>query len=128
MGRLLDFPSSTGKAVASNGKFDTAYSLARIKFPKGRFACCKHPAGRRGSGAQAWIDSIQSGRRGITMHTATQPVTRHKVPAPLEPVEIRTLILKLRWIGRDNEAERLLDALSHLATIECPEIGPYYTG
>jgi len=61
------------------------------------------------------------------MYSATQPATGHKVPAPLEPVEIRMVSLKLRWIGRDNEAERLLDALSHLATIECPEIGPYYT-
>jgi hypothetical protein len=28
----------------------------------------------------------------------------------------------------DDQAGRLLDALAHLATIECPEIGPYYTG
>jgi len=59
------------------------------------------------------------------MRIATQPATGFKVPAPLEPVEIRMLILKLRWMGREDEAGRLLDALSHLATIECPEIGPY---
>jgi len=62
------------------------------------------------------------------MHTAMQSATGSRIPAPLEPVEIRTLILKLRWMGMDDQAGRLLDALAHLATIECPEIGPYYTG
>jgi len=61
------------------------------------------------------------------MHAITQLATSPDVPAPSEPVEFRTLILKLRWMGMDDAAERLLHALSHLATVECPEIGPYDT-
>jgi hypothetical protein len=48
-------------------------------------------------------------------------------PAAAKPAEIRKLILKLRWIGMEEEAERLSASLAEFATAECQVMGPRET-
>jgi hypothetical protein len=40
------------------------------------------------------------------------------------PEEMRKLILKLRWIGLDEEAERLSATLARIAPSACSFMGP----
>lgn len=44
-----------------------------------------------------------------------------------KPAEMRKLILKLRWIGLDDEAERLSESLAEFAPVDCPIMGPRET-
>ena len=50
--------------------------------------------------------------------TAKQPVT---------PQGIKTLILKLRWAGLDQDADELCHVLEHLAPEDCIPLGPTET-
>ena len=48
-------------------------------------------------------------------------------PRGLEPREIRKLILKLRWIGMDGEADRLCHMLARVAPSDCAPMDPRET-
>lgn len=44
--------------------------------------------------------------------------------ASSKPEEVRKLILKLRWIGMDEEADRLNATLAGLIPAQCTFMGP----
>ena len=46
---------------------------------------------------------------------------------PSDPRDLRMLVLKLRWMGLDSEAERLTRVLMRTAPAECSLIGPIDT-
>jgi hypothetical protein len=46
---------------------------------------------------------------------------------PADPKAISKLIVKLRWIGLDREAERLSARLAQTAPEQCRMIGPHDT-
>jgi hypothetical protein len=50
--------------------------------------------------------------------TANQPVT---------PQALKTLILKLRWAGLDQDADKLCHELEHIAPEDCVLLGPAET-
>ena len=50
--------------------------------------------------------------------TATQPVT---------PQDLKTLILKLRWAGLDQDADKLCHELEHIAPEDCVPLAPAET-
>jgi hypothetical protein len=50
--------------------------------------------------------------------TARQPVT---------PQDLKTLILKLRWAGLDQDADKLCHELEHIAPEDCIPLGPAET-
>ena len=50
--------------------------------------------------------------------TANQPVT---------PQGLKTLILKLRWAGLDQDADKLCHELEHIAPEDCIPLGPAET-
>ncbi len=58
------------------------------------------------------------------MQSISEATVDKTVPALSRPAEIKKLILKLRWIGMEEEAERLSATLAELATDECPVMGP----
>lgn len=43
---------------------------------------------------------------------------------PADPDELRKLVLKLRWIGMESEAEILCDHLARTAPADCVLIAP----
>jgi hypothetical protein len=61
------------------------------------------------------------------MRRISEMTAEKNVPAGLKPAEIRKLILKLRWIGMEEEAERLSASLAEFATAECHVMGPRET-
>jgi hypothetical protein len=64
---------------------------------------------------------------GNRMRRITEMTSENIVPAASKPAEIRKLILKLRWIGMEEEAERLSRSLAEFATAECQVLGPRET-
>ena len=50
--------------------------------------------------------------------TAKQPVT---------PQDLKTLILKLRWAGLDQDADELCHELEHIAPEDCIPLAPAET-
>ena len=58
------------------------------------------------------------------MQTISEMTVRRAVATASEPGEMRKLILKLRWIGMEEEADRLSESLARLAPADCPVMGP----
>ena len=58
------------------------------------------------------------------MHSMSQMTAEKPGNASMKPAEMRKLIIKLRWIGMEEEAERLSDTLARSAPSECPLFGP----
>ena len=58
------------------------------------------------------------------MQTVSDVSATKNVTATAQPAEVRKLILKLRWIAMEEEADRLSESLARAATIECPLMGP----
>ncbi len=54
------------------------------------------------------------------MHARIEENMERLSPKPAESHDLRKLILKLRWIGLDREAERLMQ----LVTLASPTFGP----
>lgn len=54
------------------------------------------------------------------MHARIEENMERLSPKPAELHDLRKLILKLRWIGLDREAERLMQ----LVTLASPTFGP----
>lgn len=60
------------------------------------------------------------------MHPAIKTTEIRSRP-PIEPSEIKLLILKMRWVGMEDEAERLGHILASIAPAERAPIGPLET-
>ena len=61
------------------------------------------------------------------MRRISEMTAEKTAPAAAKPAEIRKLILKLRCIGMEEEAERLSASLAEFATAECQVMGPRET-
>ncbi len=61
------------------------------------------------------------------MLTAQRVATRNSLPMPTSPAEFKKLILKLRWIGLEDEAICLHARLARLAPGECAALWPRET-
>ncbi len=61
------------------------------------------------------------------MLTTQKSGVRNSVLMPESPVELKKLILKLRWIGLENDAILLHARLAELAPGECAGLWPRET-
>jgi hypothetical protein len=67
------------------------------------------PDAKRAAGLRRLLAAGETKEKETPMNLQSRPETK-KTPQP-EPAEIKKLILKLRWIGHDSEAERLCAVL-----------------
>ncbi len=58
------------------------------------------------------------------MLTAQEVAAKNSLPVPASPAELKKLILKLRWIGHEDEAISLHARLARLAHGEGADLWP----
>ncbi len=61
------------------------------------------------------------------MHARIEENTKRPSPPPVESHDLRKLILKLRWIGMDRDAERLMQLVVLASPTSGPVLGPLNT-
>ncbi|MGC9954873.1 MAG: hypothetical protein ABSD21_11425 [Rhizomicrobium sp.] len=57
----------------------------------------------------------------------TGAARNHTAKTPVTPQGLKTLILKLRWAGLDQDADELCLELEHIAPEDCIPLGPAET-
>ena len=60
------------------------------------------------------------------MKTNVQTGERRSLHSPSQPHELRIRILQLRWMGMEDEAQRLMEVLKKQAPAECSLIYPIH--
>ena len=58
------------------------------------------------------------------MQTTTERARSKDMHSPASREEVRKLVLKLRWMGMEDEAIKLGEELAEAAPMECPLIEP----